>query len=357
MGLLHIEGNIHVLARNLFDQQMAAEVDFASHLDELDKQKTLDDFEDTAALLLMALKLEDKKIFPYHCLWRYRLLQARMENYPAEQLCKQMCKHYDSLEQALVKTVDSKAQVMLAGMIDDAKQALMQECLQAAQPVEEIKNDYKEEMEKYLAYLIATDARGALCLVAEYCRRGIPLENIYVDIIGKAMVRVGEMWHQNIITVDKEHYCTSITQLAISQLYPIIFGRNERKEKRKLMVACVGSELHELAARMVADLFENDGWESVYLGAAVPVESILTAIKEHQPNALALSVTMPQHLLLCKEAVEKVRQAYPEIKIAVGGNAFEFTDEIYKKWSVDVCVSDIRELVKWMNNTFDKLYD
>lgn len=56
------------------------------------------------------------------------------------------------------------------------------------------------------------------------------------------------------ITVDAEHYCTSVTQMAMAQMYPVLFA-NERKNKT-LLCACPGTELYEMGARMVADLFE-----------------------------------------------------------------------------------------------------
>lgn len=44
---------------------------------------------------------------------------------------------------------------------------------------------------------------------------------------------------------------------------------------------------------MVADLFENDGWDGIFLGAAVPEDSMLEAIRSDKPDLVALSVTMP----------------------------------------------------------------
>ena len=113
---------------------------------------------------------------------------------------------------------------------------------------------YKEEMQEYLNSLLHADTRKALYLLPEYIQRGIPLSDVYVDIVGATLNNIGERWHQHLITVDQEHFSTSIAQLSISQLYPMIFHR-ERKEK-KILVTCVGSELHEAGARMVADLFE-----------------------------------------------------------------------------------------------------
>jgi len=56
--------------------------------------------------------------------------------------------------------------------------------------------------------------------------------------------------------------------MAMSQMYDKLFD-GERKNKTILSV-CPGMELHEMGARIVADLFENHGWDSIFLGAAVP---------------------------------------------------------------------------------------
>ena len=180
-------------------------------------------------------------------------------------------------------------------------------------------------------------------LIQEFKKKQIPLDDIYVDIIAESMRRIGELWHVGKISVDTEHYCTSVTQMAMAQLYGDLFD-GERKNKT-LLCACPGTELHEMGARMVADIFENNGWDSIYLGAAVPIHAMLKSIAENHPDLVALSVTMPQHLMDCYELVKQIREKFPLIKIAVGGGAFRSTHEIWKKWPVDIYTEDARELV------------
>lgn len=62
----------------------------------------------------------------------------------------------------------------------------------------------------------------------------------------------------------------------------------------------MGSELHEIGARMVADLFEYHGWDSIYLGAVVPAEAI-KLLGEHRPDLRPS--TMPRYLSPLPEAV------------------------------------------------------
>ena len=90
---------------------------------------------------------------------------------------------------------------------------------------------------------------------------------------------------------------------------------------------------------------KNDGWDSIFLGAAVPVDYILESVRENKPDLVTLSVSMPQHLIDCENAVRAIKKEFPDIKIAVGGKAFESTDDIWRKWPVDIYSKDARELV------------
>ena len=135
--------------------------------------------------------------------------------------------------------------------------------------------------------------------------------------------------------------------MAMAQMYDLLFD-GERKNKTILSV-CPGMELHEMGARIVTDLFENHGWDSIFLGAAVPVDYILESVRENHPDLVTLSVSMPQHLMDCEKAVREIKQEFPDIKIAVGGKAFESTNDIWKKWPVDIYSTDARELLERAN--------
>ena len=52
----------------------------------------------------------------------------------------------------------------------------------------------------------------------------------------------------------------------------------------------------------------------------------LEAIKKSIPDLVTLSVSMPQHLMDCEQAVREIKQEFPGVKVAVGGKAFESTN-------------------------------
>lgn len=335
------------LANELYRRQLEQDEQLDRQLDERAKLKMLNDAHYNVDVLHAALSVGDAGLFAGHARWLYQLLLPLMTYLSRERLRDVMVDHYELMRTCAADTVDAALRPTLDEVIDAAVAATMEECAHET-PVRAGSGRYREESQRYLDCLLRADTKAALALVSRYVQEGIPLDDVYVDVVAEAMRTVGDLWQRHEITVDIEHCCTSITQTVLAQLYPLVFEREH--EGRTVVVACVGSELHELGARMVADLFEYEGWESVYLGADVPAEELLAATAEHRPSLVALSVTLPQHLPLCLDVVERLRAEHPGTAVAVGGNAFAAT-QAWRDWDVDFHGDDARELVRWACGT------
>ena len=59
-----------------------------------------------------------------------------------------------------------------------------------------------------------------------------------------------------------------------------------------MVAACAASELHEIGVRMAADFFEMEGWDTFYLGANTPAESVIRTLVERKADVLAVSATI-----------------------------------------------------------------
>ncbi len=295
--------------------------------------------------LYTAHVLNDKKIMNTYAVWLYELMVGiHKHRFSREQTREYVIFHLDAIKRAIPDVVSSDKHQKLQEIIEEAKQSIREYV-----PSEEAKKEsrYEKEIEEYMGCLFRKDTRKAIGLIRKFAEQGISLDDIYVEILSESMKRVGELWHTAEITVDTEHYCTSVTQMAMAQMYDHLFD-GERKNKTILSV-CPGMELHEMGARIVTDLFENHGWDSIFLGAAVPVDYILDSVRENHPDLVTLSVSMPQHLMDCEKAVREIKQEFPDIKIAVGGKAFESTTDIWEKWPIDIYTKDARELLAKAN--------
>ena len=122
--------------------------------------------------------------------------------------------------------------------------------------------------------------------------------------------------------VADEHYCTASTQLIMSQLYPYIF-RSDHYARGTIVAACVSGELHEIGARMLCDLLEMEGWNTIYLGANVPTAGIIGVLRDRQSSVLAVSASMTFHLAAVRELIAAVRASSPKTQNLVGGYAFK----------------------------------
>ncbi|MBF0447266.1 MAG: cobalamin-dependent protein [Magnetococcales bacterium] len=203
---------------------------------------------------------------------------------------------------------------------------------------------------KYLDTMLALKRREGCQLILNAVENGTSIRDIYLGVFEPVQHEIGLLWQTNKISVATEHYCTATTQWVMSQLYPLILSDVE--PENRVIAASVGGELHEIGIRMVADLFELSGWESMFLGANIPAQGLIAAIEDFQPHVLALSVTLPYHLSLLKEMVGKVREVYPEerLPILVGGQPFNQDRDLWKLMGAQATATDAGKAVTEANN-------
>lgn len=196
----------------------------------------------------------------------------------------------------------------------------------------------------YLAALLEADRRKASALILEAAQGGVGIRDIYLRVFQRTQREIGRLWQTNRISVAQEHFCTAATQMVMSQLYPYIFT-GERKDRR-IVVACVGGELHEIGARMVADFFEMSGWDSYFLGANTPPQSVLLTVRERRAHVLALSATMTFHVGKVGDIIRSLRDSdQSSIPVLVGGYPFNLSASLWKKVGADGYAADAEAAV------------
>lgn len=172
--------------------------------------------------------------------------------------------------------------------------------------------------QEYLAALLQWDRAQALNLIRSTHASGVGVRDLYLSVLAPAQRAVGEGWQAGRISVAQEHFCTAATQVVMGELFQHV--PPARPGARRMLVACSPGELHEIGARMVADLFELEGWDADYLGAPSR-GALVAAVLATRAQLVGLSVTMPEHWTGAMELAAAVR-AHPAcaaVKIIVGG--------------------------------------
>ena len=296
--------------------------------------------------LRTAYELHDDEIMAHYAAWLYTLMDSVLDQrkIPADTVTY-VLRHLDCVKEGVKAAIEGEKQAELLRLLDVAQSSVAEAA--KAPKMEKKPSKYEAEIALYMDSLLQKNTKQALYRIGQFMERGIPVADIYAEIITESMHRVGDLWHTSQISVDMEHYCTATTQMAMEQLYPVVFEADPKG--RTVLCACPGSELHEMGARAVADIFESDGWDSVYLGAGVPQDAMMHAVEENRPDLIVLSVTMPQHLIACRDMVQAIRARFPQSRIAVGGGAFRSTNAIWKQWPIDFYTEDARELLQKAN--------
>jgi MerR family transcriptional regulator, light-induced transcriptional regulator len=177
----------------------------------------------------------------------------------------------------------------------------------------------------YLDALRAADAGGAFRVASGALEGGMTLPQLYQRVITPAMHRVGELWERGALTVADEHLATALTHRVLAGLRPPLRvepnAAGGTSSRGRVMLATVEGEQHGLGLRMAADVLEDAGFHTIYLGADVPTEALLQAISSLSPDLLALGVTMDELAPRLQQVAGAVHRAHPALRLLVGGQA------------------------------------
>lgn len=187
----------------------------------------------------------------------------------------------------------------------------------------------------YLDTLLSGNRKAASTMILDAAKSGVPIKDLYLHVFQRSQYEIGRLWQTNKVSVAQEHFCTAATQLIMSQLYQYVFST--KKVGLRYLGTCVGGELHELGARMIADFFEMEGWDTYYLGANTPTNSILRTLEEQEVDVLGISATMTLHIDKVVELIEQVRgtKSGKDIKILVGGYPFIIAEDLWNSVGAD----------------------
>lgn len=194
---------------------------------------------------------------------------------------------------------------------------------------EKITTKFEDYFDEFLNYSLSMNKDKAFDLINNLLKKGIDIKDIYIEIFQKTLYKIGELWQKNKITVAHKHYVTNLIQWIISRIYKEFITYNPNAPK--IVVICCENELHELGSRMVADFFEFDGMDSIFVGSNTPINATIQFIKDKDFKYFALSTTLMLNLPNLQKLIEKIKSIKDDAKIIVGGRGVinkSITEEI-----------------------------
>ena len=182
-----------------------------------------------------------------------------------------------------------------------------------------------EDYHRYLSALIQGDRWECVQILDGENREDRAIIPFYEGLFQRSLYRVGELWEMNRISVATEHMATSITEGFMNQLFARMISPHRRG--KKVIVASAENEMHQVGAKMAADVFEMHGWDSLYLGANTPTLELVRFIDDVEPDLVGISLSVYFHMGDLEGMLNALQKRFPNLPVLIGGQAFRHGGE------------------------------
>lgn len=334
-----LEAQGPAIAEAVATHQYAAHPELHERYGPVGWQRTLEDARYNLAFLAQAIALENPALFIDYLGWLKVVLLRRGVR------LQDLLDHFAYLQDGLRQNLPADAAAAACAYVAEGARLLpempddLPTLIEGNAPVSLLAH-------QYLQALLRGERHIASRLVLDAVTRGTPVKEIYLGVFQPCQREIGRLWQTNQISVAQEHYCTAATQLVMSQLYPYIFAGD--KGAGRMVATCIAAELHEIGVRMVADFFEMEGWDTFYLGANTPTDSVLSALAERQADVLGISATITYHVSEVERLIQAVR-ADPDCRdvlVLVGGYPFNLAPDLWRRIGADGWAPDAQAAVE-----------
>jgi methanogenic corrinoid protein MtbC1 len=173
---------------------------------------------------------------------------------------------------------------------------------------------------EFLRLLLSGNRAACSAYAHDYYRQHNSIQDLYENLLKKALYEVGRLWEFNKISVAAEHLASAIVEAILNEFYPEIVSRE--KGDKTVILTCIEQEMHQIGIKMVGDVFEKQGWNTYFLGANTPTKELIDYTKLIQPHLLGVSLSLYFHLPALEAMLQSIRREFSVMTVLVGGQAF-----------------------------------
>jgi 5-methyltetrahydrofolate--homocysteine methyltransferase len=146
-----------------------------------------------------------------------------------------------------------------------------------------------------------------------------------------AMDIVGEKFNCHEFYIPEMLISARAMQAGVAILKPLL-AEAASKPRGKVVLGTVKGDLHDIGKNLVGMMLQGSGFEVIDLGADVPPQRFVDAVKASSPNFVMMSALLTTTMLSMKDTVEALKTAglRDRVKVAVGGAPVtqRFCDEV-----------------------------
>ena len=162
-----------------------------------------------------------------------------------------------------------------------------------------------DEVRRQLRTVLRAFDDGGAQAVLDRLLAAYELETVIVEVLLPELRSIGDDWAAGAATVGQEHFAANLLRGRLLAL-----GRGwDRGVGPRLVLACPEGELHDISLVMFGLVANRRGWRITFLGADTPLESLASAVRATDADAVVIYSTTDEALRPIVTSVELLAPA------------------------------------------------
>ena len=140
------------------------------------------------------------------------------------------------------------------------------------------------------------------------------------SVLIPAMDVVGSEYESGIRYIPEMLVSAEAMKAAMTVLRPLLSDCGI-EPKGRVLIGTVEGDLHDIGKNLVVTMLEGAAFEVIDLGVEVEANRFVEALREHQPDVVALSALLTTTMVFMPQVIERIEEAglRTSVKIIVGG--------------------------------------
>jgi methanol corrinoid protein len=173
-------------------------------------------------------------------------------------------------------------------------------------------------LQKIAQFVVDGDADGILGPVKDILKTKSPVEVIN-DALIAGMSEVSRLWDEGVYFLPQVILSSDAMNVGIAECECAMGKSMERKAK--VVTHTAEGDIHDIGQVIVNALLNANGFEVINLGADVPVDKVVSAVKEHRPVMVTGTALMTTTMTAFPKIAHQLKLAGITVPFICGGGA------------------------------------
>ncbi len=202
----------------------------------------------------------------------------------------------------------------------------------------------REEAETVEDAVVAGKKNAINALIDAEMAKGVLPSTIINDMLIPALQKVGDLYEQRVYFLPQLIYSAEAARAAFDYLEKFLAKDGQASVKKKVVIATVKGDIHDIGKNLVAMLLRNHGYDVTDLGKDVAAETIVDAAESKDADIIGLSALITTTAQEMGKVIKLARERGLKAKVLVGGAVI--TEDYAKSIGADAYAPDAAGAVK-----------